>query len=184
MFLLCTANYLEQLETNYVKIRKEICDIDFVLSLMIKHGSTSVPTDERNNITDIDILILCEYNKELLQDLLFDKKIEKEISEIKFVLSLMIKHGSTSVPIEERKKISDVDILLLCKYNKQRLLKQLFDKERRLLASRRAMHTTASLGKLSYIISVSHYYFMILIYLPHYRVHTWCSSLCTSPVYL
>ena len=165
---------------------------------MIKNGSTSVPIEERNEITDVDILLFCEYSKELLRELLLDKEdayikwkqaklekeIEKEISDIKFVLSLMIKHDSTSVPTDERKKMTDVDILLLCKYNKAKLLELLFDKERRLLASRRAMQTTSSSGKLSYIISVSHYYFMILIYLPHYRVHTWCSSLCTSPVYL
>ena len=105
--MLCTANMLELLESNSAKIRKEISDIEFVLSLMTEHDTTSVPTDERNKIADVDILIFCEYSKELLWDLLFDKKIEKEISDIKFVLSLMMKHGSTSVPTDELKKISD-----------------------------------------------------------------------------
>ena len=131
---------------------------------MRKDDTTSVPSDERNKITDVDILLLCEYSKELLLDLLFYKEIEKEISDIKFVLSLMIKNGNTSVPSDERNKITDVNILLLCEYGKASLLEQLFDKEKRLFASRQAMHTIASSGKLSYIISVSHYYFMVFIY--------------------
>ena len=154
--MLCTANSLEQLETNSAKIEKEISDIKFVLSLMIKHDSTSVPIEERLEITDVDILLWCEYSQELLSELLLEKeeawkqaKIEKEISDIKFVLSLMTKHDSTSVPINERKKFTDSDILILCKYNKARLLKQLFDTERRWMALRRAMHTRAFSGKLS-----------------------------------
>ena len=147
--MLCTANMLELLESNSAKIRKEISDIEFVLSLMTEHDTTSVPTDERNKIADVDILIFCEYSKELLWDLLFDKKIEKEISDIKFVLSLMIKYDTTSVPNDERNKISYADISSLCKYSKERLLKQLFDTERRLIVYRKAMHTTASLGKLN-----------------------------------
>ena len=61
--------------TEYAKIEKEISDIKFLLSLMIKHGSTSVPTDERNKITDNDILILCRYSEALLLELLFYKQI-------------------------------------------------------------------------------------------------------------
>ena len=60
--------------TEYAKIEKEISDIKFVLSLMIKHGSTSVPTDERNKITDNDILILCGYSEAVLLELLFYKQ--------------------------------------------------------------------------------------------------------------
>ena len=41
---------------------------------MLKHGTTSVPTDERIKITDADILILCEYSKEVLLELYIDKE--------------------------------------------------------------------------------------------------------------
>ena len=69
-----TDNLLDPAVTVYAKIEKEISDIKFALSLMIKHGSTSVPTDERNKITDNDILILCEYSKALLLELLFENE--------------------------------------------------------------------------------------------------------------
>ena len=48
---------MEQLET---KLLKEISDIKFALSLMMKHDTTSVPTDERNKITDIELLRMKE----------------------------------------------------------------------------------------------------------------------------
>ena len=60
--------------TEYTKILKEISDIKFVLSLMMKHGSTSVPTDELKKISDFNILLLCEYNKEFLLGLLVDRE--------------------------------------------------------------------------------------------------------------
>ena len=69
-----TYNLLGAAATEYVEIEKEISDIKFVLSLMLNHGSTSVPTDERNKITDINILILCEYSKALLLELLFENE--------------------------------------------------------------------------------------------------------------
>ena len=58
----------------YAQIEKEISDIKYVLSLMVKHGSTSVPTDERNKIADIDILLLCNFSKAMLVELLFEKE--------------------------------------------------------------------------------------------------------------
>ena len=58
---------MEELET---KLRKEISDIKFVFSLMRKHDTASVPTNERNKITDIDIVILCECNEMRLLELL------------------------------------------------------------------------------------------------------------------
>ena len=65
--MLCTVNNMEELET---KLRKEISDIKFVFSLMRKHDTASVPTNERNKITDIDIVILCECNEMRLLELL------------------------------------------------------------------------------------------------------------------
>ena len=65
---------MDPASTEYIKIEKEISDIKFVLSLMMKHDSTSVPIDERKRIFDIDILVLCEYSKEMLLELLFGTK--------------------------------------------------------------------------------------------------------------
>ena len=56
-------------------------------------------------------------------------EVRKEISEIKFVLFLMMKHKTTYVSKEELDKITDVEILLLCKFNEASLLIKLERKE-------------------------------------------------------
>ena len=70
------VNPMDQLETRRVKVEKEISDIKFVLSLMMKNKATTVPKDELDNITDVDILLLCEFDKASLLMKLERKEIE------------------------------------------------------------------------------------------------------------
>jgi hypothetical protein len=68
------VNPKDQLETRRVKVEKKISDIEFVLSLMMKHKATTVPKDELDNITDVDILLLCEFDKASLLNQLIEKQ--------------------------------------------------------------------------------------------------------------
>ena len=67
MFILCTDDSLEQLET---KLRKVISNIQYVWSLMMRHKTTTVPDVEVDQITDLDTFSFCELNKTSLLKLL------------------------------------------------------------------------------------------------------------------
>ena len=65
---------MDQLEAKFAQMEKYTSDINFVLSLMIKHKATKVPEDERNKITDPDIFSLCELSRSSLSKLLVTTK--------------------------------------------------------------------------------------------------------------
>jgi hypothetical protein len=65
---------LDQLDTRRVKAEKRISDIELVLSLMMKHKATTVPKNEIDNITDVDIILLCKFNEASLLNQLVEKQ--------------------------------------------------------------------------------------------------------------
>ena len=73
--MLCRADSLEHMqETNSAKLRKDISNIQYVFSLMMKHKSTKVPDDEVHQIRDVDIFSFCELNKKLLYRSYYSRK--------------------------------------------------------------------------------------------------------------
>ena len=76
-------------------------------------------------------------------------KLLKDISNIKFVLFLMMEHKSNKVPADEVNKITNTDILLWCKYSEEMLLKLFFEKEEAWtrITSRQDKPTTTLSGK-------------------------------------
>ena len=56
----------EDITSSIVRMAKEMSDIKFVLLLMMTHKTSEVPKSEINKITDSDILLLFDINKESL----------------------------------------------------------------------------------------------------------------------
>ena len=95
------------------------------------------------------MLILC--TDDSLEQL--ETKLLKDISNIQYVLLLMIKHKTTKVPDVEVDQITDAGIFSLCQLNETSLAKLLFEKETAwtFIISRKAMLTTTPSSRLIYI---------------------------------